>query len=78
MIEQRIYTTEDGRELIKSESDRGMKIRQIETGILYDVAIDVPDLYTYEETNIPIDKPDPETIRSEYEEAGHIMLGEED
>lgn len=47
--------TEDGR--IKHYSDEGYYIRQIETGILYEDAVDVlPCLYTYEETNelIPI------------------------
>ena len=38
-------------------SDINMKIRQIETGYIYDDAIDVvPCKYTYEETDIPIDK----------------------
>lgn len=36
-------------------SDIGMKIKQIETGIVYESAIDVvPCRYTYEETNEPI------------------------
>lgn len=36
-------------------SDTGMKIRQIETGILYDDTIDIiPCPYTYEETDIPV------------------------
>lgn len=37
-------------------SDIGMKIKQIETGIVYESAIDVvPCRYTYEETNEPIE-----------------------
>ncbi len=37
-------------------SDIGMKIKQIETGIVYENAIDVvPCRYTYEETNEPIE-----------------------
>lgn len=37
-------------------SDLNMKIRQIETGNLYDDAVDViPCPYTYEETDIPIE-----------------------
>lgn len=43
-------------ERIRHYSDAGMKIRQIETGIIYDDAVDVvPCRYTYEETDIPLD-----------------------
>lgn len=36
-------------------SDAGLKIRQVETGIMYDDAIDVmPCRYSYEETDEPI------------------------
>lgn len=36
-------------------SDQGVKLRQIETGYLYDDAVDViPCRYTYEETDEPI------------------------
>lgn len=43
-------------ELVRHYSDSYVKIRQIETNILYNDAIDlVPCPYTYEETNIPID-----------------------
>ena len=55
MIVSLEYYTEDGRLLIKTKSDRNMKIRQDQTGILYDEAIDVPDHYTYTETDIPIE-----------------------
>lgn len=42
--------------LIKHYSDENFKIKQIETGIIYDEAIDVmPCRYTYEETDIPRD-----------------------
>lgn len=38
--------------LIRHYSDNGMKLLQVETGIVYDEAIDIaPCLYTYEETN---------------------------
>lgn len=42
-------------------SDQKMKLRQIETQVLYDDAVDViPCKYTYEETDIPIDEePEP-------------------
>ena len=57
-------------ERIRHYSDRGMKIRQIETDILYEDAVDVlPLRYTYEETDIPIDT----DITAE--EALHIITG---
>ena len=38
--------------LIRHYSDKGVKIKQVETGIVYDEAIDlIPCQYTYEETN---------------------------
>ncbi len=38
-------------------SDKNMKLRQIETGNIYEDAVDViPCRYTYEETDIPIEK----------------------
>lgn len=38
-------------------SDLGFKLRQIETNILYDDAYDkIPCKYTYEETDIPIER----------------------
>jgi hypothetical protein len=46
---------------VRHYSDENLKIRQIETGIIYDDAVDViPCKYTYEETDIPIEpKPEP-------------------
>ena len=42
-------------------SDIGMKLRQVETDILYDDAVDkFPCKYTYEETDIPIEPVEPE------------------
>lgn len=50
-------------------SDQGMKIRQVETGFLFDEAGDfIPCEYTYEETNIPVDpqvEPEEEDIDAE-------------
>lgn len=41
-------------------SDQNMKLRQIETQVLYDDAVDViPCKYTYEETDIPIEEIEP-------------------
>lgn len=46
-------------ERIHHWSDAGLKIRQIETGILYEDAVDnVPCRYTYEETDEPIEEAD--------------------
>jgi hypothetical protein len=40
-----------GRKLVKHESDRGVYIRQVETGIEYSSAVDiVPCRFNYEET----------------------------
>lgn len=44
----------DGK-LVRHYSDQNLRIRQIETGLLYDEAVDVvPCRYTYEETDEPI------------------------
>jgi len=57
-------------------SDQGMLIRQIETGYLFDEAGDfIPCEYTYEETNIPIDIPQPEEEEIDFEEALNIIMG---
>lgn len=38
-------------------SDQNVKIRQIETGVIYEDAVDViPCRYTYEETEVPIEE----------------------
>jgi len=40
---------------IRHYSDSGLKIRQNETGVEYDEAVDIyPCKYTYEETNNPV------------------------
>ena len=60
-------------ERILHYSDQGMKIRQVETGILYEDAIDVmPCRYTYEETDILIPIEDEEIDEIE---ALNIILG---
>ena len=42
--------------LVRTYSDLGMKIRQVETGDVYDDAVDVsPCRFTYEETDEPIE-----------------------
>lgn len=41
---------------IRTWSDLGMMIRQVETGVLYEDATDVPGLHSYVETDIPIEE----------------------
>lgn len=58
---------------VRHYSNEGFKIRQIETGILYDDAVDVvPCRYTYEESNEPI-----EDIELTSDEALEIITGQE-
>ena len=46
--------------LEKTYSSVGLRIRQKETGIVYDEAIDIPGRYTYEETNELVEVPEEE------------------
>lgn len=57
MIKKEFYKTrKDGVNLYRTYSDEGYHIKQIETGNIYDEAIDVEDApYTYEETDIKIE-----------------------
>ena len=64
--------TEMVEDRIRHYSDKGMMIRQIETGILYEDAVDVmPCRYTYEETETPI--PD---YPIEAQQISDILMGE--
>ena len=56
MLIQETYICKNGHILIHSYSDSGFKIRQIESGLLYEDVYDEPNKYTYEETDIPIDE----------------------
>ena len=49
--------TVNGVDLVKTYSDT-YTIRQVETGIIYTEAIDIPNKYTYEETNelLPVEE----------------------
>lgn len=73
MIIKELYRQrEDGINLYRTYSGEGMMIRQIDTGILYDAAIDVEDTpHTYEETEIEI------IDEITDEEALNILLGGE-
>lgn len=58
---------------IRTYSDLGMMIRQVETGTLYEDAVDVPGLHIYVETDIPIEdweEPEEPMVSSKNIEAG--------
>lgn len=59
MIQTKIYINENGVEqphLIETYSDQDFKIKQVETGNIYDRAVDLkPCKYTYEETSEKIE-----------------------
>ena len=57
MIVRKFYETrKDGVNLYRTYSDENYKIRQIETDLVYDEAIDVENaVYTYEETEEKIE-----------------------
>ena len=56
MIKYDKFLREDGVKLIRTYSSRGLRIRQNETGIVYDEAIDLEDSnFTYEETDEKIE-----------------------
>ena len=61
IIQTRMQTSPDSWVLIKTFSDRGMMIRQDETGDLYAEAIDPEFAHrTYTETETPIPAPEDE------------------
>ena len=55
MVIQETYICKNGHILIRTYSDKNMFIKQIETGEIYIEAYDEPNVYSYEETDIPID-----------------------
>ena len=61
MVKKEYHSTRtDGVKLYKTYSTENFKLRQVETGYVYDSAIDVENApYTYEETDIVI----PEAVR---------------
>ena len=68
MIKKEFYKTRsDGVNLYKTYSDKGYLIKQLETGELYQEAIDIENApYTYEETDILIEE---EATEQDYLEA---------
>lgn len=65
MIKKEYYTTrEDGVRLFRTYSDTNHYIRQIETGAIYEEAVDVENAnYTYEETDDIIVAPVADILR---------------
>lgn len=57
--------------LVRQYSDKGVKLLQLETGMMYDDPIDiVPCPYTYEETSIPVGyEPEEEEVNEEERES---------
>lgn len=57
MIHKEFYKTrQDGVNLYRSYSDRGVQIRKAGTDEIYDEAVDIEGVpYVYEETDIPIE-----------------------
>ena len=65
---------EDGINLYKTYSDKGLKIENEQTGAVYDEVINIENRgYTYTETNIPI-----EIEEEDYRAAALTLLGRED
>lgn len=55
IVTEYLLTREDGVRLVRTYSDRGVKILQNETGAVYDEAVDVESsAYTYSETEAPV------------------------
>ena len=65
MVIREYYTTrEDGVVLYRTYSDTGHYIKQIETGAIYEEAVDVENAnYTYEETDDTIANPNADILR---------------
>lgn len=79
MIEPKFYKTrKDGVKLYIYKSENGFKILQVETGIVYDEAIDVEGAgYTYEETNEKIEEAEGDVTETELKaQAYDILIGE--
>ncbi len=65
MIIKEFYKTrKDGVNLYRTYSDNKLMIKQVETGNVYSEAIDVESaVYTYEETDIPIEEDESTEMR---------------
>ena len=57
MLKTEITERNDGIKLYRTYSDDNYKIKQLETGNIYDEAVDIEEnIYTYEETNEKIEE----------------------
>lgn len=72
MIKREFYKTrKDGVNLYKTYSDEGYRIKQVETGSIYDEAIDIETTsYTYQETDekIAVDDINAESVENLWKE----------
>ena len=56
IVTEEYMTLDDGMKLYRRYSDLKVRIRQVETGYVYDEAIDVENApYTYIETDMPLE-----------------------
>lgn len=55
-IVQENYVCKNGVKLTKTYSNNNYKIKQVETGIIYAEAYDIPNRYTYVETDEKIEE----------------------
>lgn len=78
MIKKELYTTrDDGINLYRTYSDEHFKIKQLETGNIYDEAIDIGTAnYTYEETTEKIQQSEDLTEIELKAKAYDILIGE--
>ena len=79
MLKREFYGHNDvlDEDMYRTYSDEGYKIRQIETGIIYDEAIDLESKnYTYEETDIPIEGEGDATEQDYIEALGELGVSE--
>lgn len=59
VVKEHFQTRSDGVELVRTYSDTGRRIMQVETGVVYDEAVDIePCRFTYVETDEPAEVTD--------------------
>lgn len=73
MIKQETVTV-NGRTLVKTYSDSGKYIIQNETGVKYSEAVDVPNRFTYRESEEDIETEEEQLKTLENQENGNASL----
>ena len=64
IVTEHFKTRSDGVRLNRTYSDQDLMLRQVQTGNIYEEAIDVEGApYTYEETDIPVEVSPEELLR---------------